>query len=73
MAGITAAQAQTQLDLYLTAETKVLLGQEYEIAGRRLKRADLDSIREGIAYWNAQVQRLANGATGARVRGLTLG
>ena len=72
MAGLTQAQAQTQLDLYLTAETKVLLGQEYEIGGRRLKRADLTAIREGIAYWNGQVQRLATGA-GARTRGLTLG
>lgn len=72
MAGLTAATAQAQLDLYLAAEAKVLTGQEYEIAGRRLKRADLTSIREGIAYWNAEVQRLSSGS-GARVRGLTLG
>lgn len=72
MAGLTAAQAQTQLDLYLAAEAKVLSGQEYEIAGRRLKRADLGEIRRGIQYWNAEVVRLSSGA-GARVRGLTLG
>lgn len=72
MSGLTQAQAQTQLDLYLAAEAKVLAGQEYEFGNRRLKRADLGEIREGIKYWNGEVQRLAGGA-GVRVRGLTLG
>lgn len=72
MAGLTQAQAETQLTAYLAAETAVLSGQEYSIGSRRLKRADLAEIREGINYWNGMVQKLANG-TGARVRGLTLG
>ena len=41
MAGITLTQAQAQLDAYLAAETAVLTGQKYEIAGRVLERADL--------------------------------
>ena len=45
MAGITLAQAQAQLDAYLAAETAVLGGQEYQINGRRLTRADLRSIQ----------------------------
>lgn len=67
MAGIDLATAQARLANYLTAEEKVLLGQEYEIAGRRLKRADLEVIRSGIAYWNGWVNRLSRG--GIRVRG----
>ncbi len=67
MAGIDLVVAEARLTEYLTAEQKVLSGQEYEIAGRRMKRADLDAIREGIAYWNGWVQRLSRG--GIRVRG----
>lgn len=64
MAGLTLAQAQAQLTLYLTAETAVLGGQEYEIAGRRLKRADLDKIQAGITQWDSRVKVLTNTATG---------
>ncbi len=52
MAGLTLAQAQAQLDAYLAAETAVLGGQEYEIGGRRLRRADLRSIQQGITLAN---------------------
>lgn len=64
MAGITQAQAQAQLDTYLAAETAVLSSQSYEIAGRKLTRADLDSIQKGIALWNGRVIALANQARG---------
>ena len=62
MAGITLAQAQTRLDDYMAAELAVLGGQQYEIAGRMLRRADLRSIREGIQYWSAQVSELTTKA-----------
>jgi len=71
MAGITHAQAQTQLDAYLAAETAVLGGQSYEIAGRKLTRADLDAIQNGIAMWNAKVIALEGRARG-RVRSRTV-
>ena len=64
MAGLTLTQAQTQLDAYLAAETAVLTGQSYEIAGRKLSRADLDSIQTGIKTWNARVVTLSNQARG---------
>jgi hypothetical protein len=67
MAGIDLVAAEARLAEYLTAEQKVLSGQEYEVDGKRMKRADLDAIRKGIAYWNGWVQRLARG--GIRVRG----
>jgi hypothetical protein len=55
MAGITLEQAQAKLDAYLAAETKVLAGQSYEIGDRKLTRADLTEIRNGIEVWNNRV------------------
>lgn len=59
MAGITLTQAQAQLDAYLAAETAVLSGQSYEIAGRKLTRANLADIQSGIRAWNSRVQSLS--------------
>jgi hypothetical protein len=64
MAGITVAQAQAQLDAYLAAEIQVLAGQSYEIAGRRLTRANLSEIRAGIEAWNDRLNTLSNRAAG---------
>ena len=74
MAGITLAQAEAQLAAYLAAETAVLSGQSYEIAGRRLTRADLTAIQEGIKLWSARVDTLSasSGGTG-RTRTIVLG
>ena len=71
MAGITLTQAQTQLDAYLAAETAVLGGQRYEIAGRMMQRADLAAIRDGIATWDARVKALSVQNKG-RSRGRTV-
>ena len=69
MAGLTSTQAQTQLDLYLAAETAVLNGQEYTIAGRQLKRADLEFIQKGIDMWNKRLIKLSAG--GFKIKGGT--
>lgn len=61
MAGITLAQAETQLATYLAAETAILAGQAYSIAGRSLTRADLAAVQQGIELWNRRVQRLSRG------------
>lgn len=71
MAGITLAQAQAQLDAYLAAETAVLGGQSYEIAGRSLRRADLEMIQRGIETWNTRVRQLSVSASG-RPRAITI-
>lgn len=71
MAGITLAQAQEQLDAYLAAERAVLTNQSYEIAGRKLTRADLSSIQAGIKTWNARVVDLS-GTARARSRRRTI-
>lgn len=59
MAGITLEQAEAQLALYLAAEEKVLSGQSYEIAGRKLTRADLATIQAGITTWDTRVKQLS--------------
>lgn len=64
MAGITLAQAETQLAAYLAAETAVLSGQSYEINGRKLTRADLDDIQRGISTWNSRAVSLSSGLSG---------
>lgn len=66
MAGITLEQAQTQLNAYLAAETAILSGQEYEIAGRRLRRANLAEVQTGISLWSARVSQLEAKANGVR-------
>lgn len=74
MAGIALAQAQTKLDQYLAAETAALSGQSYEIAGRRLNRANLREIQQGIDIWNARVVLLTNQARGrSRARTVVAG
>ncbi len=69
MAGITADQAQTQLDAWLAASTAVVSGQSYSIAGRTLTRVNASEIREQISYWNKMVTQLSRG--GISVRGIT--
>lgn len=64
MAGITLTQAETQLAAYVSAETKVLQGQAYEISGRRLTRANLAEIRDGMDFWDKKVKELTNSASG---------
>jgi hypothetical protein len=64
MAGITLAQAEAQLAVWIAADAAVASGQEYEIAGRRLKRANAAEITGKIEYWNALVQSLSLSADG---------
>lgn len=74
MAGITLAQAEAQLNSYIAAETAVLANQSYEIAGRKFTRANLDSIRDGIQYWNNKVITLSNAVSGrGRARTVIVG
>lgn len=74
MSGITLEQAQAQLSAYLTAEQKVLANQSYEIDGRKLTRAHLNVIQDGIRIWNDRVIMLTNRANGrSRSRTVVLG
>lgn len=60
---ITLQIAQQRLTQYLDAEAAVLGGQEYRIADRSLKRADLAEIRKGIEYWSEKVDNLSIGSS----------
>lgn len=64
MAGITIEQAQAKLDQYLAAEEAVLTGQSYEINGRKLSRANLETIQAGVDLWNGRVKELTASAAG---------
>lgn len=63
---ITLAQAEAKLTEYLNAESAVLAGQSYSIAGRQVTRANLKEIREGLSYWEAKVKRLNRGGLSIR-------
>lgn len=68
MAGITLAQAEAQLTLWLAADTAVATGQSYTIGGRQLTRTDAREIRENIVFWDSQVKRLSSSETsGGRI------
>lgn len=69
MAGITLAQAEAQLTLWLAASEAVATSQSYDMDGRKLTRADAREIRESVVFWDKQVKRLTRG--GIRVRGGT--
>lgn len=68
MAGITLAQAETQLNLYLDAEAKVLSGQRVRIGDKDITRADLEFVQKGIDLWQGRVTKLARTTTGIAVK-----
>lgn len=61
MAVLDKTVAEARLQLYLDAEARVLKGQAFEVDGYKLTRADLKAIRDGIAYWRGEVNRLTRG------------
>lgn len=68
MAGITLAQAEEKLALWLAADDAVARGQSFTINGRILNRTNARTIQERIDYWNGMVGRLSSGNKGVRVR-----
>ena len=68
MAGITLAQAEAKLALWLQAEETLATSQSYTIStdgsSRTLTRADLKEVGERVSYWNSKVQQLAAQASG---------
>ena len=64
--GLTLEQAQAKYNLYLKAEEAILTAQEYEIEGRKITRASLPFVREGLKFWESKCNELGNG----KVRGI---
>lgn len=58
MAAITLADAQAQLAAWLAASAAAATSQSYEIAGRKLTRANSSEILEQVKYWQAQCDAL---------------
>lgn len=69
MAGITLAQAEAQLALWIEADQAVARNQSYSINGRSLTRADAGEITEKIKFWETKAVNLQRGVSGrSRVR-----
>lgn len=64
MPGITLAEAETQLAVWIEADAKVASGQSYSIGNRSLSRADAAEISRKIDYWQNWIQRLTPRARG---------
>jgi len=64
MAGITLAQAEAKLALYLSALDKIILGQKVEIDGQSLTRANLDDVERAINSWDQRVKQLSAAVSG---------
>ena len=59
MAGITQAQAETNLTAWVAASEAVASNQSYTIGDRTLTRANAQHIMSMVKFWNGEVQRLS--------------
>lgn len=70
MAGITLAQAETQLAAWLAADTAVMDGQEFELnvngVLRRVKLSDAAIIARNIDIWDKRCKQLSRGGISVR-------
>ena len=66
----TLTEAQAQLAAWEAAALALASAQSYSIGGRTLTRADGQTIRENIAYWQRTVQGLTAQNSGARHGGI---
>ena len=69
MAGITLDQATAKLTEAMAAMEAVLSNQEYRIANRTYRRADLKDIQANVNFWDQKVKSLSRG--GVRIIGAT--
>lgn len=65
-------RAKRRLELYYKAEEAVLLGQEYTIGSKKLRRADLADIQSMITKLEKEVRTLENGGKNRAVRAIPL-
>ena len=57
--GITLAQAEAQLAVWLAADTTVAAGQSFDINGRSYTKVHAREIRESIDFWDSKVKQLS--------------
>lgn len=65
-------RAQKRLELYYKAEEAILLGQEYSIGSRKLRRADLSDVQSMIKTLENEVKSLEAGGKNKVVRAVPL-
>jgi len=68
MTAITLTTAQSMLQFYIDAETKVLKGQSVKHGERTLTKADLSEIRKGRQEWAGIVDELTAASQGDQRR-----
>ena len=59
MAGITLAQAETNLAAWVAASAAAANNQSYSIGDRAMTRVNAPSIQKQIEFWQSWVQRLS--------------
>ena len=59
MAGITRAQAESQLATWLAANEALSRGQSYRIGDRELTKVDAADVLSQIEFWDAKVKELS--------------
>jgi len=67
--GISVKMAKAHLDLWYTAEEKVMAGQSYQIGTRSLTRADLSDILKAIDYWSDKLAEAEQAEAAASMGG----
>ena len=66
MAGMTLAEAEEMLALYVAAEKKILTGQSYTIGGTTFTRADLRTVVSERKELQRQIAQLSGGTNVVR-------
>lgn len=71
MPGITLADAQEQLYVWLDASRAIAKGQSYKHGDVELTRADLRAVQQQIEYWEKKVGQLSGRGRRMTFRGVT--
>lgn len=54
-----------KLELWLGAEEAIALAQEYEVEGRKIRRADLNEVQKMIEIWEKRLNKAKSGGASA--------
>lgn len=71
MSGITAAEAQIQLDLWLAASRALATGKSYQIGTRTLTRANWTEVKDAINFFRKIIDGDSVSNTGTTATGKT--
>lgn len=69
----TEEQCQKHLDMWLEAETKVVMGQSYTIGNRTLTRVNATEISRNIELWASRLERVRGKSSPRLIRFVSRG